>query len=139
MIHGGTIFGVHWTILVADMFLFVVITLNLVVTMKARRNWREAKKFRDMAAKWYDERAQILIDALDDTALMVCPLCATAAGHGELMAEDGAAMVPEPEIDGKHVVRMAGLPGNGSADCRAARFRAQARRIFAESMGEKVE
>jgi hypothetical protein len=118
-----------------DALLLALIGFNLWTLRTNRRLMKELRKGSEELNKAYREKAETMIGALENLACATCPLCAAAAGRGEIEGPFGQ-LTAEPEMGGEHIVRFSGKSGHGHSECRAAKCRADAREIFAESMGE---
>jgi hypothetical protein len=123
-----------------DAFLIAVVTTNYLAGRKTRRVLAEVTALREKLKKYHDERAPMLINAMEHMASGACPLCAVASGRGSITTPEGE-LTAEAEINGEHVIRITcegNVVNDGVAECRAASIRADARKLFAETMEEKT-
>jgi hypothetical protein len=113
-----------------DAILLAVLISNILVGRKSRRLVKKLQKY-------YDNRAPVLINAMENMASAICPFCAAAAGLAKLGDEEQEEITVEPELEGEHRL-CHGERGYASAPCPAAEIRGEARKLFAETMMEKT-
>lgn len=93
----------------------------------------ESKKKLDV---YMATKSSVLIEALENLAAMTCPFCAVAALKGKMKNQSGDTVEAESEIEGMHSVTINNV--SNQLPCVAAKTRADARDLFAETMKEAV-
>lgn len=131
------VMGSGWFRLIGNVALLALIAWNLWLSRRQRKGVAELNAMREQLQKRQDEFTPTMIGALENMAAASCPLCAAVAGRIEIDGPYGTPLAPEAEVDGEHIVYFDG--NKGVSPCLAAPVRAEARRLFAESMEEKTK
>ena len=85
-----TTFTTHMTFtmsLVHIMFRYGIDALLIAVLVANFRVGRKSRRLVKKLQKYYDDRAPVLINAMEKMASTICPFCAAAAGLGKLRDE----------------------------------------------------
>lgn len=113
------------------LFFDAVIGVLLVVN-----GWQCARMRRDRLEiqRYNRDKAPLLVNALEQMAATVCPLCAIASG--KVTTEDaGVDFATSPvEMNGEHRIYSKEC-GYGTTPCRAASIHADIRVLIAEDLG----
>lgn len=125
-----------WFLIGGDCTMTAALVFNLIAAFRNGRLIKKLRQLHEKAEQFDRDQAPLLVSALDQLAESICPLCAVAAGKGELCDLDGVAMHPEPESGGKHIACIDGR--KAETECRAAKVRADARKIMEEAMAEPM-
>ena len=72
-----------------DALLIAVLVLNVLIGRKSRRLVRKLQKY-------YDDRAPVLINAMEKMASAICPFCAAAAGLVSRLKGSAPSSSPSP-------------------------------------------